>query len=204
MDVPSPTQLLAEAAALALRNESRESSPHAGSESYSELGSNGDQGGSTQFVPRKRKPPRMVEKVGWTSEEDSVIERAYKAMGPHWTDIAEMLHDESGERRSGDSVRNRWLRLQKRAKLARSEDSDSSPVAASADLSAGGSGERGGDMWSWRETHLSPILAATSMPPLVLPTFHSRRCLKERKKENREPKGGMGGLLLSVLKILFR
>lgn len=94
----------------------------------------------------------MVEKVGWTSEEDSVIERAYKAMGPHWTDIAEMLHDESGERRSGDSVRNRWLRLQKRAKLARSEDSDSSPVAASADLSAGGSGERGGDMWSWRET----------------------------------------------------
>ena len=60
---------------------------------------------------RKRKV--SADRVGWDAASDRSVLASYKALGPCWKGIASRLRQDTGEARTGDSVRNRVLRLKK-------------------------------------------------------------------------------------------
>ncbi|EOD21316.1 hypothetical protein EMIHUDRAFT_458400 [Emiliania huxleyi CCMP1516] len=82
---------------------------------------------------KARKRPRPTERCGWTPEADKWVAHGYETLGPCWTAIAALLRRETGEDRSGDSVRNRVLRLQQQQ---------------------GKADDRGGDCWTTQEVDL--------------------------------------------------
>ena len=51
-------------------------------------------------------------RVSWTSEEDQMIVRAVQELGPRWCAVASRLPS-----RTDQAVRNRWNRLQQRARV---------------------------------------------------------------------------------------
>uniref|UniRef100_A0A7S3X1A8 Myb-like domain-containing protein n=1 Tax=Emiliania huxleyi TaxID=2903 RepID=A0A7S3X1A8_EMIHU len=82
---------------------------------------------------KARKRPRPTERCGWAPEADKWVAHGYETLGPCWTAIAALLRRETGEDRSGDSVRNRVLRLQQQQ---------------------GKADDRGGDCWTTQEVDL--------------------------------------------------
>lgn len=61
---------------------------------------------------RRRECAATTPKLGWSREEDMIILRAAEEHGTKWSRIAAQL-----EGRSDDAVRNRWNRLQQRARV---------------------------------------------------------------------------------------
>ena len=52
------------------------------------------------------------QRVSWSSHEDQVIVKAVQELGPRWTSVAARLPS-----RTDQAVRNRWNRLQQRARV---------------------------------------------------------------------------------------
>mmetsp|Transcript_2043 Transcript_2043/g.6127 ORF Transcript_2043/g.6127 Transcript_2043/m.6127 type:complete len:395 (-) Transcript_2043:279-1463(-) len=82
---------------------------------------------------KARKRPRPTERCGWSPESDKWVAHGFETLGPCWTAIAALLRRETGEDRTGDSVRNRVLRLQQQP---------------------GKADDRGGDCWTTQEVDL--------------------------------------------------